>query len=962
MLFMSTLNNRGGNPHVQAIQSRVADLMRRYDESVSESDTAVPDDDDDEHIDVPSRWRVGDVLMATHNSLAKTGTRTERTILSEFNDDPEVVEALGDGEKNFAVVVEQAAQKSQQMHQMLARTIAMVKQLQLSDGELQRGQFQAAGEQGQQVRELKVTVDALQKEKKMVLSQLQEQVKAHKEMLAVMDEQNQELKRAQIAISMKADEMKMKSEDFDRRLTESQRALDTSQQSVSVWREKHQAATKSQASAEQKIVELEKKVQAQAEEIVKHEVVLQAKTQEDKHKDKLKDSEIQRLKAEVAAATQSLADHEERKAKRSESSDHQKAAFAKEKQDLLHRLQQAEATIQDLKSKLSYELQSKHQFESDNSELSRLVMEMKERARQVMSQQPLPESDLRGKSAILKKATSFAISLRALSLRGSKSAGSKATEKVNDDDLSTSSDDEDSEIEEVERELNTTVQQVVTSAFPQHRRALDQSDDNITENIALYEDPKNTPMQNAAVAARKRNQELPPSKTPPSSSSPAVASADVASVPMTEVERMKLACDEELARMKKQYVAGLIEYKRLVIEQYERRQSQIRDHHRNEIENLIMLVQEKFKREIEKHGEKMLRAKESLKLLYRAMKVEGGSLFDRPTSSLGDDVPETSEEPVPLKSLLRAAVFAMSDSKKRSTAATVEIRQIYETVKAKKELGGFKAGFRRASVNPNPPMSAVPSKIVIQTSRPILPIAEERPSSREKPPVLLLHISTQVCEEDLRLLNFGKGFRGNGAPPERMDDFVLSNSSLFGNQSGGTARGQHRKGQRSRGCHGDGEMIGAAGGVILHLVEGAVFSDEIVSELRGMLPSLPAGAYYLSSALKQKLLLELLKFYSAWDARHLSSSLQDSSRIDGVHTRTHGGDVEVVIGSPRDTPFMRRKALEAVQKQQIHQRRRQLLASGGEAVIQSSSSSSLSRATTEAMMAWPTPRASPSLF
>lgn len=958
MLFMSALNSsstRGGNPHVQAIQSRVADLMRRYDESVF--DSAASGDDDDEHIDVPSRWRVGDILMATHNSLAKTGTRTEQTILSEFNDDPEVVEALGDGEKNFAVVVEQAAQKTQQMHQMLARTIAMVKQLQLSDEELQRGQFQAAGEQGQQVRELKVTIDALQKEKTMVLSQLQDQVKTHKEMLAAMDEQNQELKRAQIAISMKADEMKMKSEDFDRRLTESQHALDTSQQSVSVWREKYQTATKSQAAAEQKITELEKKIQSQAEEIVKHEVVLQAKTQEDKHKDKLKDNEIQRLKAEAATATQSLADLEERKVKRSESSDHQKAAFAKEKQDLLNKLQQAEATIQELKSKLSNELQSKHQFENDNNELSRLVMEIKERAHQVMNQLPPPESDLRGKFALLKKATSFTISLRALSLSGSKSSGLKTAEKLNDDDLSTSSDDEDSEIEEEERELNATVQQVVTSVFPQHRRALDQSDDNITESIALYEDPKNTPMQNAPAKARKRSQE----QVPPAQASSSAPSAAVPSVPMTEVERMKMACDEELARMKKQYMTGLIEYKRLVIEQYERRQSQIRDHHRNEIENLIMLVQEKLKREIEKHGEKMLRTKESLKLLYRAMKVEGESLVDRPTSSPGDDIPETPEEPVPLKSLLRAAVFAMSDSKKRSTAATVEIRQIYETAKTKKEAGGLKAGSRRASVNPNPPMSAVSSNVVIQTSRSILPIAEERLTLRKKPPVLLLHISTQVCEEDLRLVNFGKGFRGNAVSPERMDDFVLSSASLFDNQNGGTAsRGQHQKGRRSRGFQPDGEVIGGGGGTMLHLVEGAMFSDEIVSELRSVLPSLPAGAYYLSSALKQKLLLELLKFYTAWDARHLSSSMQDLSRIGGGHARSHGGDVEVVIGSPRDTPFMRRKALEAVQKQQIHQRRRQLLASGGEAVVQSSASSSrTATGSTEVMLAWPSPRASP---
>lgn len=907
---------------MQAIQSRVADLMRRYDESVSDS-AAASADDDDEHISVPSQWKVGDVLMAAHISLAKTGSRTERAIIAEFDDDPEVMEALGDGAMNFAKVVEEAAQKTHQMHQMLKRTIAMVKHLQLSDEALRLVASRAAGEQGQQVKDLKTTLEAFQKEKSMVLTQLQDQMKAHKELLIAMDEQNQELKKTQIAIATKTDEMKMVREDFDRRLAEAQHALDTSQRSVSEWRDKFQASVKSQAAADQKATELEKTVQAQAEDIIKHEVVFQAKTQEEKHREKVKDGEIQRLRAEVAAAMQTIADHDERKAVKSANGDQLKASLSKEKQELLGKLQQAESTIQDLKTRLSDESRSKHQFENDNNDLSRLVLEMQERARQYVDTVPLAEPGGPG-GALPKKTSSFAISLRAFSIKGDDSGGSKprsAAAAVNDDDdLSSSSDEDDSETEQEEKALNAAVQQVVTSVFPQYQRVVDQGDEKIDQNIAFFEDLKKTPTDQGDEKPRKQSHSALQS-TP----------APVPPVPMTEVERMKAACDDELARMKQQYVAGLIEYKRLVIEQYERRQSQIRKHHRTEIENLVMLVQDKFKREIKKHDERMSRAKKSLKLLYRAMRMGGDSPFGRPSSvpSSADEVPETPEQAVSFKSLLRAVVYAMSSSKKRNEVATKQIAEIYETVRRKRETSALGFASRHARRGSASTASAVPGAVVNQTAKSMLTVSDDRPPTRERHSVLSLHVGCQVCEDDFELLNVAKGFRSSSIAPERMDDYVLSSSACFGNRNG--ADRQQQDARKSRAFCGE----GSGAGLVLHLVEGAVFSDEIVAELREMLPSLPAGAYYLSVALKQKLLLELLRFYSVWDARHLSSNSVDLNDRFSSPGPCGKGDFEVVIGSPRDTPFMRRKALESVQKHQM--RRRQLLSSGGEAVIQSSS-------------------------
>ncbi|TYZ57389.1 hypothetical protein PybrP1_008345, partial [[Pythium] brassicae (nom. inval.)] len=912
MLFTPSVSSpgssrEGSNPLVNAIQSRVADLVRRYDESVADGNDDANDDDSGGHVAMPVRWRVGDVLLATHSALAKTGTRTEQAIAAEFPEDPEVAAALGDGAASFARVAHEAAQHTRQVQQMLARTIALVQQLQQSDAAQRLGESRAAGEHGLRARELAAALEALQREKAAVLGQLQEHARAHKELLAALDAQNQELKRAQIAVAMTGDEARARADEGERRLAEAQRALDTSQQSAGAWRDKFQGATKSLAAAEQRLAELETKTQAQAEEIVKHEVVLLAKVQEEKARERLKDSELQRLRAEAAAAAQALADSNERKARRGESSEQQRAALAKEAQALADKLQQAERTVLALRAELSGELRAKRQFESDNNALAKLVLELKERARvaavSVAPHESEPASRHAGGGALLlKKATAFAISLRALAhtrRRRPRSGGAAgATPRAADDDLSTSSDDSDAEIAQEEKVLNATVQQVVTAAFPQRLPALEQSDERITRDIARYEDPKLSPMTSGDAPRALPLQEV------------LETTMVVPSAPMNEVERMKLACDAELARMKAQYVAGLVEYKRLVIEQYERRQSQLHEHHRAEIESLIMLVQEKFKREIEKHGEKVLRAKESLKLLYRAMAVDSDSGGDSRASFAvgGGRQPESSEEPVPLKSLLRAAVFALSSSTKRARVATAEIQQIYERVKRRRT--------RRAAAPLSAPVGAVPAVPAAKTSMPAVAEEAARPTS---PAVAVAHAGCQASDADFARLRFAKGFRGSAIAPQPMDGYVLGSSGLLAetNQptlpASGSPHHPRRKPRRrrERGSSADeeaedGDDLDGSGGAVLHLVEGAAFSAEIVGELRCVLPALPAGAYYLSAALKQKLLLALLRFYAAWDARRGRLPSLDSRPGDD------SGDVlEVVIGSPRDTPFMRRKALES---------------------------------------------------
>lgn len=882
--------NRVGNPQVRAIQSRVADLVRRYDEVAGAADMD-DDDDDDDRLSVPSRWKVGDVLLATHSALSKTSSRAEHTMNSEFADDPESMELMGDGQQQFAIVLHDASERSKHLQEVLAKSLAMVQNMQLSDQASRLGDARVSGERQQQARDLKITIEALRKEKTMAMSQLAEQARALKETMTTMDEQNQELKRCQIALGAKCDEVKQAKEEGEWRLSELQKTFDTTQITLQSWREKHQAVVKSSGVLEQKAMELEKKLQAQTEELKQHDFILQAKNQEvERHKERLKDAEAMRAKAETALKE---ASHDNARARRNNHDGEEfKATVAKEKQELETRVEQARSIIEDLKAQLREANASKNHFENDNSALAKLVREMQERARQALP----PNDGLQLPPMLGRSLGGFALSFRQTTMRKRQNAVKTVHEEVSpkDDDLSTTSSDEDTEAEQDEMELNDTVQKVVKAVFPV-RRANSETDESIRDNIANYEDPQEDAFHQPAAA-------------PPE---PETSGAEQqVTVPLTELQQMRRTCDQELARMKDQYVSGLIEYKRLVIEQYERRQAEIRERHRVQVENLIMFVQEKFRKEMERHGEKMLRAKESLKMLYRAMKSQqkSSSMGSGSESRHQDAQANEAEGNVPLKSLMRAAVFAMSTSHRRNDKATTEINGIYERVKNNQS--------RTRSVHAAPALVAPLSQVVVMSKPPTpQPVSAHPPSPVERvAPVLMIHVGCQVEENDFVIFNL-RGFRGSAVSPECMDDYVLPSKGLLGYHRQSSAKHHH-------------QGSATASPYVMHLMEGAVFSDQVVAELRGMMPLLPPGAYYLSSALKYRLLLELMRFYSDYDARKRASVAMGEAR-----ETESTSEFDVIVGSPRDTPFMRRKAQENAEKHKVRQRR-QLLTSGGLAVMQ----------------------------
>ncbi|DAZ99009.1 TPA: hypothetical protein N0F65_011264 [Lagenidium giganteum] len=907
----------GGNPHVRAIQSRVDDLVRRFDESMNEASDV--NDEDSDRVDVPTHWRVGDVLMSTHNALAKTGSRMERTILTEFIDDFEVNDVLDGSEYRFSQVIQDMAHRADMVRDVFAKTVQMMRQLQLSDEAMRLGDAELAGDTATRMRNLKITIDALHKEKAMVLAQLHEQTRTHKEVMGLMDEQNQELKKVQIAMGMKQDEMKQLKDECAAKQAELQRQLDGAQQNIGVWRDKFQASLKANLLTEQRIVDVERRNQQQTDEITKLDVLIQARQQEiEKLREKYRESELSRQRAEEhlqAAHMQTLSTHstpvpppkaEIRTVVKTD--DHTKDILAREKHELEIRAKMYEANLTEMEFQLRDANDTMRKFENDNRELTRIVRELRDKAR---DQAIMTNNNL---VTTLRKSSSFAVRPRKSTAVPASSTAPSEPEPhtIREDDLSTASSDEDSESEREEQELSAKVREVVTSVFPDLPPVAEEAADTLEAKIAHYENPETTPMKEITP-----REDVPPPVPAVSVVPTAMEYNSIALVPATDLETLRAAYETELQRVKKQYVEGLVEYKRLVIEQYERRQHEVHSRHRSEIENLILLVQDKFRMQIQRRGQQMERAKESLKQVCRAMRMEEqrpsrsagatrAAILDANGLALGlPPPPQVADEDVPLKLLLRAAVFAMSTSKTRNTQGEEQIRSIIDNAKK-----AGRARRRQQLKADNKPVDELP-----ELARLIPLLKDEKNREAAKQAVAMLHVGCQVEEVDFEIFRL-KGLRDRQVSPECLDDYVLDSVPL--------SPGRHASPRSGTESHGNDRREW------FDVREGAMFADGVLDELRRVLPSLPPGKYFVSPALRKRLLLELLRFFSSIEAPRTTArnmrAVSPPRPASPVHDQP-----EFSIGSPRDTPFMRRKAVDAVAKSRIHRQR--LLAQGGTAVV-----------------------------
>ncbi|KAG1710298.1 hypothetical protein DVH05_017302 [Phytophthora capsici] len=843
------------NPKIAEIQLRVEELVRRYDDAVAAVDHEDEDDAFGDKPRTPARWRVGDVLLATHRSLARTSTHTERTMVSEFGDDVEVKNAIGSGAQQvgdaFSEASEQATRRHQRLshiHQALQSAAANV--FSLDDSEEDEEEEMTASYSSRE-RQLRSTIDALHREKESMAAQLEEALRMQQDARVAVEQQAQELTKAQRQLRALVEELRS-SREHNEKAAEAANALTAS------WRDKFQASAKAAASAEAKVHELEAKVRTQSEEIVKHTFVLQAKSQE---MERWKENEAARSRAEAAAHAAALAGAEEEtrrvKAQAIEAKRKSKLSADEGSKDL----RGMEDKIRELEGTLLAAENAKQELEKENEDLLRRLRELQARFGE--------QRKLKLKDGGEKQSETFALRLRENSpgvntrKRAASGGGSKPTltapptpVKSDDELLSSESEagsdnDEEEEVERDERELNDVLKLVVATVFPVC--SPEESDDVIDDSIAQYEDSNRSPLN-----------EIHPRQVEAAS----VLSSDE---DVVDLDKLRLLYEHEVDALKQQYVDGLQEYKRLVIEQYGRRQAIERERHRLEIEGLLRLIQTKFHAELSRRSERLRQAKESLKELYNALRQHSGPAT---ASQDYEDVRQSYNAAMPLKTLLRAAILAMSTSAKRNGRGRTQIEAIHEQL-------------TKILPPPDTRTSAVAAAMTIHTAiRTIKPNNTELVDNWSQTDVLPVprERSTEFVTVEQRVA------------PE--DGYVLPNFPYFPH---GKSTGLKQE---------------------LVVVAGIPISSALMAELRQLLPNLPPGNYYVSSALRLALFRELVRFYAAVEMQ------LKPSKIDTIH------EADVAFGSPRDTPFLRRKALETIENNNRLRNRRLLFSSGGTAILQ----------------------------
>ncbi|GMF42630.1 unnamed protein product [Phytophthora fragariaefolia] len=881
------------NPQIKEIQSRVEELIRRYDDAMAaaEQEELKEQEDDafDDKVRTPARWRVGDVLLATHRALARTSTHTERTIIAEFGDDPEVSAAIGgDAQKvgdAFAEAAEQAVKRHRKLsHIQQALHSVAANGMQSDDSE----DDDEPASHAIRERQLRNTIDALHREKELMATQLHDALRAQQESRVATEQLAQELAKAQRAVRAQSEELRITQEN-------NEKAAEAANTLTASWRDKFQASAKAAAAAEAKVQELESKVRAQSEEIVKHNFVLQAKIQE---MERFKESEAARSRAEAAAQAAALAEAEA-EARRAKAKANEEKRKSKVHADGNSKgMQEMEDKIREIEGALLAAERIKEQLEADNNELTQRIRDLQARFGELRKFKPSAKEEVpKEVEARSAPVSTFALRLRESTPRvnARKRKTGEVVSRLNsrpaptvpvtppkiteDDDLSSSDSetedtDNDAEIDEVEkdeRELNGVMQQVVASVFPLVSSA--ESDANVDESIAVYEDPGRSPLS-----------EIQPS---PVVLATLASSGDM--VPRSELDTLRSMYDHEVDCLKQQYVDGLHEYKRLVLEQYGRRQVIERERHRMEVEGLLRLIQTKFHAELARRSGRLKRAKASLKVLYSALRQHTGPALE--PQDYEEDPSQPYNPAMPLKTLLKAAILAMSTSAKRSGRGHTQIEAIHEQL-------------TRILPPPDTRTRAVAAAMTIHSA-----IHADKPRDV---------VTTQDvwCQTDAP----PRERRVEVAPteprvaPESLEGYVLPGSPCFPSCSKVQPKTQQQK------------LL-----VMLHLVVGTPISGPLVSELRRCLPNLPPGNYYVSSALRIALFHELVRFYAAVAQRAETGKTQPAPRASRrPEGEDHVQEAEVVVGSPRDTPFLRRKALETIESKS---RRRHLFASGGVAIL-----------------------------
>ncbi|KAL7683345.1 hypothetical protein Plhal304r1_c042g0121441 [Plasmopara halstedii] len=882
------------NSKIAEIQSRVEELVRRYNDVVTCTDTEDEEVSlENEVVRIPARWRVGDVLLSTHRSLVQAGRNTAHQMFAEFGDDLKANAAIGSQALRMGDAFNEAEEHAAQRHHRLAHIrhalhhVVADKMADNSEEDDETNTLPLAMREHQfkkREHQLKFTIDALYREKDSMANQLQGVLRLQQTLRTTIEQQAQDLVKAERALRVQSEELRQLQE-------HSASAAEIANVRAASWRDKFQASAKAVTAAEAKVEELVAKVRVQSEEIAKHTFVLQTKTQE---MDRYKEIEAARTRAAAAAQAATLADAQ--------------ATIRKTKAEVLEEKRTIEYTSKDLhemkdnicqlEKTLSEVRNVKQGLQIENAELLQRLREVQARfGEHRKSRYLLQDKDV---NKLETTPALFALRLREENSRNETGNVPKSSFEVYNNDLSlplmgttqetegllnrdsdTNSIDgnSDEEVKRDEKELNSVMQHVLTTMFPLYLP--EESDLTLDERIAQYEEftitSLSTIQRSPIAAAELVNEDM---------------------ISRSELDTLQKMYEHEIDAVKQHYVENLWEYKSLIIQQCERRQALESESHRQEIEKLLQLVQSKFHAEQARRSEHLQRVKESLKMLYHALRQS--SVSDAQTDLVcHEDKPIQSKKSAkPLKLILRAAILALSRSANRNGRDTKQAEHVHKQLLPSSSSTDTQTMAIAAAMTMYPMIrdikitKAEPQDMSCQTD--LLPILREQEQMDE-----LVTIKRQI--ELLPTSRHQEQMDKLVTTERQPESCVLPDLKELVKSS---------KQQQNL--------------FMLHLISGIPISATLLAELRQSLPKLPPGDLYVSNALRLALFNELVRFYAAME----ETIQMRSKKCDHIQ------GVEIAIGSPRDTPYLRRKALEAVDGKNRQRHRRQLFTSGGTAVLQ----------------------------
>ncbi|OQR99139.1 hypothetical protein ACHHYP_07252 [Achlya hypogyna] len=214
---------------LQKIQGRVDSAMQSYDEAMSRP-VIEYDSNPDEYM--PVTWKVGEILMATHEAMTMISGFSERPFMHDLDE----ARVLMSRDANDVVneLAKECAPGMRRINAVYRQTIALLQDMKVSSSSVKHSAFS---------EDLHKMIDRLQKEKAILVGQLTETANMYTSVTESIHAKDDEVKTMAEVLQAKTDELaKLRQELFVRQ------AEDTKKQdqdkAAALWKDKYLALTK----------------------------------------------------------------------------------------------------------------------------------------------------------------------------------------------------------------------------------------------------------------------------------------------------------------------------------------------------------------------------------------------------------------------------------------------------------------------------------------------------------------------------------------------------------------------------------------------------------------------------------------------------------------------------------------------------------------------------------------------